>query len=343
MWKDKSGRFEVEATYVSQTEDAVKIQKQDGSIATVPVAKLSQQDRDYLTSLSLQASSSESSGLRPESTKELSVDRSSVRLIRLADVQPGPPPAMATVESGGFSGASKTIAIANSEDLRAELARFDRFGGFDSLDGFGELTRLETAANGSKGIALWNAEKLSSEKQRLLAFDAGENEIPAPITLMRNQHVFDIEPDRGLVIIGGKRDAFIAAKRLSISRVQANTITPILEWSPYREGKIDGKQLHMVEVEAAWFLEGTRILTKSQVGRLWTIWRQQVTWGVATVIQMRPNDTPEAAVARAQVAEVARVIPARIPKKIARPGTATKDGAYGSSRVTSEGLLGSSK
>ncbi len=258
VWKDKSGRFEVKATFVSQTDDAVSIQKQDGSILKVPLAKLSQEDRDYLTVLSKQAPSSGPDSVNPVLVRELSVDRSRVRLIRLTNVNPSPPPAMGSIESGDFPAAAKTIAIENSQAAQGN---------------FNVFTSMKTTAGGSKGIALWNAENHNREPQQLLAFDVAKSDTASLIRLMRSQHVFDIEPGRGLVIIGGKRDVFISAKQLSVSRVEGNKITPILEWYPYRDAKINGETLHNIEVEAAWFLSGTQVLTKSSVGRLWTIWR----------------------------------------------------------------------
>ncbi|MEM8864683.1 MAG: SHD1 domain-containing protein [Planctomycetota bacterium] len=258
VWKDKSGRFEVEATYVSHTGDAVKIQKKDGSIVTVPLAKFSQADRDYLNSLSKQPEGSSPSAPLPVIIRELAVDRSGVRLIQLADVQPSPPPPAAPIMPDNFSAAAKAIAITKGDT---------------DLNSVEVLSRLEAAANGVQGLALWNAEKLSNAKQQLLPFDATQSELPARITLPASQHVFDIEPDRGLVMVGTKKGPFLSTRRLSISRIEVDKITPILEWSPYREAAIDGSKLRSAEVEAAWFLSGARVLTKSAIGRLWTIWR----------------------------------------------------------------------
>jgi len=48
-WTDATGQFSVEADYVEVKEGAVQLKKADGTIIAVPVAKLSEADRAYVT------------------------------------------------------------------------------------------------------------------------------------------------------------------------------------------------------------------------------------------------------------------------------------------------------
>lgn len=47
-WTDTTGEFPVEAIYAGREGDSVKLKKADGSIITVPLKRLSRQDREYL-------------------------------------------------------------------------------------------------------------------------------------------------------------------------------------------------------------------------------------------------------------------------------------------------------
>ncbi|MCA9133712.1 MAG: hypothetical protein KDA45_11180 [Planctomycetales bacterium] len=48
LWRDRSGKFEVQATLVKQTESFVELLKQDGRVVRVPLSALSPADREYL-------------------------------------------------------------------------------------------------------------------------------------------------------------------------------------------------------------------------------------------------------------------------------------------------------
>jgi hypothetical protein len=47
-WSDSSGQFKIEAVYLGQEGEGVKLLKNDGAVITVPLAKLSKVDQDYV-------------------------------------------------------------------------------------------------------------------------------------------------------------------------------------------------------------------------------------------------------------------------------------------------------
>ncbi|KAA5542077.1 hypothetical protein FYK55_14805 [Roseiconus nitratireducens] len=51
MWSDQSGRFQIEASLVSQTATTVRLRKADGRVVDVPVDKLSLKDQEYLATV----------------------------------------------------------------------------------------------------------------------------------------------------------------------------------------------------------------------------------------------------------------------------------------------------
>lgn len=48
FWTDQTGKFKVKAKFVEQVADSVRLEKEDGRLITVPVAKLSDFDQKYL-------------------------------------------------------------------------------------------------------------------------------------------------------------------------------------------------------------------------------------------------------------------------------------------------------
>ncbi|MGI9517258.1 MAG: SHD1 domain-containing protein [Pirellulaceae bacterium] len=56
-WEDDSGRFKIMATLIGQTDDKVRLRKEDGRVVEVDVNQLSEADQQYLTDLAAAASS----------------------------------------------------------------------------------------------------------------------------------------------------------------------------------------------------------------------------------------------------------------------------------------------
>lgn len=48
-WSDATGQYKIEAELISVSADSVQLKRKDGKVITVPLAKLSQQDRDIAT------------------------------------------------------------------------------------------------------------------------------------------------------------------------------------------------------------------------------------------------------------------------------------------------------
>jgi hypothetical protein len=51
LWSDATGKFQIDAVMLDHTDKAVRLQKSDGRVITVPLAKLSQKDQEFLASL----------------------------------------------------------------------------------------------------------------------------------------------------------------------------------------------------------------------------------------------------------------------------------------------------
>lgn len=55
LWQDASGKFQVRAALVDQTDAAVRLRTEDGRLLTVPIERLGQADQQYLKSLTMPA------------------------------------------------------------------------------------------------------------------------------------------------------------------------------------------------------------------------------------------------------------------------------------------------
>ncbi len=51
QWTDDSGEFSVRARLIEQTDETVKLKKEDDRVVTVPLKKLGAEDQDYLAQL----------------------------------------------------------------------------------------------------------------------------------------------------------------------------------------------------------------------------------------------------------------------------------------------------
>ncbi len=51
-WTSSDGRFSVEAEYVAATDTSVQLKKSDGTVINIPLAKLSEQDKQHIATLS---------------------------------------------------------------------------------------------------------------------------------------------------------------------------------------------------------------------------------------------------------------------------------------------------
>jgi hypothetical protein len=50
-WIDATGKYKIEAELISQEDGTVKLKRRDGTIVSLPIDKLSEDDRKYLESL----------------------------------------------------------------------------------------------------------------------------------------------------------------------------------------------------------------------------------------------------------------------------------------------------
>ena len=50
-WTDTTGKFKIEAELVSVADGNVQLRKKDGSMISVPLDKLSQEDREFLAAI----------------------------------------------------------------------------------------------------------------------------------------------------------------------------------------------------------------------------------------------------------------------------------------------------
>lgn len=65
-WKDKSGKFSIEAELVKVDGDKVHLQKEDGKAVVVPLSKLSDADRKFLTDQAQSATATTGEGEKSE-------------------------------------------------------------------------------------------------------------------------------------------------------------------------------------------------------------------------------------------------------------------------------------
>lgn len=61
-WVDSTGKFRVQAEYVSHRDETVQIRRSDGKLVSVPIRRLSEPDRDYVLTKVMNTEGAKSSG-----------------------------------------------------------------------------------------------------------------------------------------------------------------------------------------------------------------------------------------------------------------------------------------
>jgi hypothetical protein len=51
MWTDSTGQHKTEARMILTSDGQVTLERADGKVVTIPLERLSQQDRDYVASM----------------------------------------------------------------------------------------------------------------------------------------------------------------------------------------------------------------------------------------------------------------------------------------------------
>lgn len=265
-WSDATGRFKIEAKYVSQENGKLKLLRADGRTVEIELSKLSAADQEYVKEL-------ESNPFR--TTNDAPV----------MPAKPGTTPASAdsadssvapTVTAGARAGwgSSKLVDISaygDGWDFEASSnSQLDFVPKTVSLpkrvDFFEKLDRMQISHDGKKGVAgyLWNFGSRNKEPQsRLVLFDLVSGRTTAEVTINVQYVPLAIHPDgKHLLMKNAERNQ----DNVEVWLVEGNRVRERQDFQPHNESW--GKSS---PVSWAKFADETRLVIKLENG--WTtVW-----------------------------------------------------------------------
>ncbi len=266
-WTDKTGRFSIEAHYLSMKGNKVALERAGGKRIEVPIDKLSDEDGRYLKELS-------EAGANP-----------------FHEVEGGPAGGSATsaaahANKANWNGAKlvqpksfqqwsftppapkvQTTAPSHIANANVTLAPIP-----DSQLFFEEVKGIYASSDGQRVFVCRNKGEVSNQKEGYLEIvDIGRRQGSELIRLPDTTSVLGVNPDANLVML---RPAVFGAGEngmLTIARIEGGKVKPVQQWEPYADEDFAPSR----DIDKAWFLGDNRVMTINGHGKALTIWDVQ--------------------------------------------------------------------
>lgn len=262
-WTDRTGKFSVEAAFRGLEGGAVTLQRADGRTVTVPLAKLSAADADYVRSVAAADENPfRAAPAEPKAqAKTLTADETGVRVIKRT--------------SGGWS--FKPDAPAASPPPQVHARPVDLNPLPNSKLFFEKLLGLYVSKQGKCAIVYRQAGDVGQDDRRYLeALDLVNGRNLGLVPLPAESAVLDARPSTLLVVMRPDEFGFDNKSQLFFQQLGGAVLDPLLTWDAGDD------------VENAWFLPGGRLLTADRRGDSLTVWRCQTAQAELRV----PVETP---------------------------------------------------
>lgn len=260
-WSDKSGKFNIDARYDSTNGDKVVLIKTDGKRVEVPIAKLSDEDGRYLAELGNAAESpfqevGGDSSAAPAPANARKANWNGAKLVQPQDFREWTfKPPVPKVETQPLTG------IAPGNVALAEIP--------DSQPFFEDVEGVFVSNDGGQVVVCRNRGEVSQEKALYLqAVDVAKHKAGSLIQLPETTLALDVQPDANLVML---RPAVFGSGEngmLTIARYEGGKITPVQQWEPYADEDFAPSR----DIDKAWFLNESRVMTINGHGKALTIW-----------------------------------------------------------------------
>ncbi|HVT29541.1 MAG TPA: SHD1 domain-containing protein [Lacipirellulaceae bacterium] len=263
-WSDKTGRFSIEARYLSTTGNKVALLKADGKRIEVPIDKLSDEDARYLKTLSESGANpfQEVGGGSTGASATLAKGRAKkanwngAKLVQPKTFQQWsftpPAPKVHTNAASHIANANVTLAPIPDSNLFFE-----------------EVTGIYASSDGQRVFVCRNKGEVSNQKEGYLeVVNVGPRQASDLIQLPDTTRILDVNPDASLVIL--RPDVFGSGENsmLTVARVADDKVTPLQQWEPYADEDFATSR----DIAQAWFLNDNRVMTINSHGKALTIW-----------------------------------------------------------------------
>lgn len=248
MWRDVTGKHEVEAQLVRHEEDQVVLKRKDGKEITLPFARLSSADQQFLTGSSDVVPATDTRDSKTIELTQTQLDRA-----RPADVAlVGPWQYVADTTSGSTSSfANVRVPLGNKVDF------------FENPTGL----LLAPAKKEAFAILLNTHPGADDYVTRVIDCDLAAKSIKAVAQFVPGEEPIDLSEDGKLVLARSAGFGFGKQARLTIYSLEGKEVTPVVAWEPYGQAKD-----HDSDVRWARFVGPQQVLAVSEIGVL-SLWK----------------------------------------------------------------------
>jgi hypothetical protein len=268
---DRTGKFSVEARFDRLNGEKVVLRKSDGKLLEVPLARLSDADADYVRELQNAAdnpfqelsSEPDEPQASDEPDEEAVVEGSSQANWRsVKSVRPQTFAKWSYVPGASApAGSTPSASGRDAEIALREVPNSERF--FEKVHG------VHVASDGRRAIIVRERGNVRQElEQHLEDVDLAKGESLRLTALPPKHLLLDAWPDEGLVMYRPAVFGSGSNTLLSIERLDGGALKQVVSWEPYRQERWEPNR----DVEQAWFLGPSRVMTINHMGEALTVW-----------------------------------------------------------------------
>ncbi|MBN2022964.1 MAG: hypothetical protein JW809_09230 [Pirellulales bacterium] len=252
-WSDNTGKFKIEAELVEVLEDAIRLKRPDGQEMTVPRARLSREDREYLRSLQ-QADDEDDDRFGQDDEEDDSgfpmkdADVSGATVVMLAQA---PKPENLAPD-----------AVAPPKEPNARPVALPAKGDF-----FEQMEGLLVAASDPKRAVLVFENRHHNYTRHVLATLAPGSRASAALEGADGMKAIDLSPAGDLLLTVPAGRFHDRTSRVDVWRIAGTKLEHVVGWQPYAAGTRGFRG-----VEWGAFVDADHVLTGDLQGRL-VLWK----------------------------------------------------------------------
>jgi hypothetical protein len=276
-WTDASGKFKIEAAFVSLDKDLLQLKKTDGKFITLPLEKLSAEDQTVAKSL---AEAAKTPPMKEENPFEANVsDKPSIaglgveKKVTLQGVPVITLDAPAAWSAAANPTENPAPAIANRVSTLPARAAIGRNGRADDFFEKADAMIVD-AAHAWLWIGVKNEPPGGQKSCRLERIDVASGSVLPPLEMPTLVKPVCVDPTGRYLVTSREDDFHNRNKQLDLWEIDGNEVRATQSFKPYDDG--EGKPFSVKSWKWAEFVDGSHLLTLSDGGKL-------VLWDLATL------------------------------------------------------------
>ena len=261
VWKDRTGKFNITATYRGMRDGKVVLETDKGKQIEVPLDKLAdddanyarQQDNDSENPFAAATNDAISQTPTPPGPKLTPANIKSVKVLTPK-----------TFSSWTYKPEYKPVVL-NSQ-LAGQQLNLEKIP--NSKPVFEKLEKMYVSDDGGRVIVARKQGVVSDEESYVQDINLAEAKAGSPVMLPSPSTLLSAWPNEGLIAV--RPDHFGSGKNniMTIAKLQGDQLVPVISWMPYEDEDWAPRK----DVEDAWFLSRDRIMTANDHPEMLTIW-----------------------------------------------------------------------